>query len=289
MLVSGFTFVRNGTILSYPYIESIKSLCSVCDEVIVAVGPSDDDTLIQIQQIADPKIRIIETTWDEKMTDRGYTYAQQKMIAQFNCTGDWAFYLECDEIIHEKDVTQIRAKMSKYVDQKEVEALVFDYHHFYGTPDYIAISSHWYKRAPRIIRNTIRTWAPDGLFWVVMDKNKKGRYPIAATMDCHLYHYGHVRNISAMTEKSKRVERYWGNSAPTKAHDYGNIDSKILDKFTDTHPRIIQEWLKTSAETSITFNPNYKLTKKDKKYRVLMKLSKLLGGYDFSKKHFKLI
>jgi hypothetical protein len=28
------------------------------------------------------------------MQDRGYVYGQQKMIAQFNCTGDWAFYIE---------------------------------------------------------------------------------------------------------------------------------------------------------------------------------------------------
>lgn len=94
MKVSGFTFLRNGTILGYPYIESLKSLLAVCDEVIVALGNSDDDTLAQVQALNDPKLRIIQTMWNENMQDRGYTYAQQKMIAQFNCTGDWAFYLE---------------------------------------------------------------------------------------------------------------------------------------------------------------------------------------------------
>lgn len=289
MLVSGFTFVRNGTILSYPYIESIKSLCSVCDEVVVAVGHSDDDTLEQIKKIFDPKIRIIETTWNEKMTDRGYTYAQQKMVAQFNCTRDWAFYLECDEIIHEKDVSLIRSQMERHLENKDVEALVFDYYHFYGAPNKIAISSKWYKRAPRIIRNTIRSWAPDGLFWVVMDENKKGRYPKAALMNCHLYHYGHVRKASAMSEKSKRVEKYWGNNAPSETHTYGNIDPKSIITFTGSHPEIIKEWLNESSEKTLEFNQNYKLSKRDKKHRLMMKLSRLLGGYDFSKKHFKLI
>ena len=289
MLISGFTFVRNGTILSYPYIESIKSLCSVCDEVVVAVGNSDDDTLEQIKNIDDPKIKIIETTWNEKMTDRGYTYAQQKMIAQFNCTGDWAFYLECDEIIHENDVSHIRSQMQKYLENKEVEALVFDYYHFYGDPSKIAISSRWYKRAPRIIRNTIRSWAPDGLFWVIMDENKQGRYPRAALMNCHLYHYGHVRKNSAMTEKSKRVEKYWGNNAKIEAHTYGNIDPKSIAQFGGTHPEIISKWLNESAEKNLEFNEKYKLSKRDKKHRLMMKLSNLLGGSDFSKKHFKLI
>lgn len=287
MRVSGFTFVRNGTILGYPYIESIKSLLMVCDEVIVAVGSSDDDTLLQISLIKDAKLRIIETKWNELMADRGYTYAQQKMVAQFNCTGDWAFYLECDEIIHENDISLIRAQMAKYLDNKKVEAIVFDYHHFYGTPTYIANSPRWYKRAPRIIRNTIRTWAPDGLFWVIMDSNKHGRYPNAALATCHIYHYGHVRKISAMNEKNKRVEHYWGK-VPAEFYGYGNIDAKTLNHFRSTHPKIIHDWLVNSAEQEFIINKDYNLTKREKKHRFLMVLSRIFG-WDFSKKHYKLI
>lgn len=288
MKVSGFTFVRNGTILGYPYIESIRSLLSVCDEVVVAVGNSDDDTLKQIQNINDPRLKIIETLWNESMQDRGYTYAQQKMIAQFNCSGDWAFYLECDEIIHEDDIPLIRAQMAKYLADTEVEVLTFDYHHFYGSPDYIAYSPRWYRRAPRIIRNTIRSWAPDGLFWVIMDHNKSGRYPKAANVGCYIYHYGHVRLIGAMNEKGKRVERYWGKT-PGEFVGYGNIDRESLHNFSSSHPAIIQDWLKTSAEKSFTPNPAYALTTRDKRHRVMMLISKLLGGIDFSKKHYHLI
>lgn len=201
MKISGFTFLRNGTSLGYPYIESLRSLLMVCDEIVVVVGQSEDDTLEQVKAIGDSRIRIIETVWNESMRDRGYVYAQQKMIAQFNCTGDWAFYLEGDEIIHEADAPKIRAVMEKYLNDQEVEALVFDYHHFYGCPDMVARSPGWYRRAPRIIRNTIRTWAPDGLFWVVMEKNKKGRYPKAALAGCPIYHYGHVRSSTKMQEK----------------------------------------------------------------------------------------
>ena len=288
MIVSGFTFVRNGTLLGYPYIESIKSLLMVCDEVIVSVGKSDDDTLAKIIAIDDAKLRIIQTTWNESMTDRGYTYAQQKMIAQFNCTGDWAFYLECDEIIHEKDGPLIRAQMAKYLTDLDVDALVFDYYHFYGTPEYIATSPRWYKRAPRIIRNTIRTWAPDGLFWVVMDENKRGRYPQAALVNCHLYHYGHVRLISAMNEKNKRVERYWGKE-PIEFYGYGNVDEKGLSRFTGSHPNTILSWLKTSAEKEMIINKGYTLSSRDKRHRLMMILGKLIGNPDWSKKHYKLV
>ena len=288
MKVSGFTFVRNGTILGYPYIESIKSLLSLCDEVVIAVGNSDDDTLAQITAINDPKLKIIPTIWNESMADRGYVYAQQKMIAQFNCTGDWAFYLEGDEIIHENDIPLIRAQMAKYLDNKEVEALVFDYHHFYGTPDQIAISPRWYRTAPRIIRNTIRTWAPDGLFWVVMDENKRGRYPKAAMLNCYMYHYGHVRSIASMNEKNQRVERYWGKK-PAAFEGYGNVDPQSLKKFTGSHPKIVAKWLANSAEHVFTENPDYAISGRDKKHRLMMVLGKLLGNPDWTKKHYRLV
>ncbi|MDQ5920505.1 MAG: hypothetical protein QG673_561 [Pseudomonadota bacterium] len=288
MKISGFTFVRNGTILGYPFIESIKSLLMLCDEVIVAVGVSEDNTLALVQAINDPRLKIIPTNWNELMTDRGYVYAQQKMIAQFNCSGDWAFYLESDEIIHEQDVPFIRAQLIRYLPDTEVESLVFDYYHFYGSPKYTAQSPRWYRRAPRIIRNTIRSFAPDGLFWIIMDQNKSGRYPRAAAVNCPIYHYGHVRSISSMNEKNKRVEKYWGK-VPGSFDGYGNIDPKTIVPFTRGHPAIMQEWIKNSAEAEFVPNLNYKLSRRDKKHRVMMFLGKLLGNYDWSKKHYKLI
>lgn len=286
MKVSGFTFLRNGTLLGYPYIESLKSLLMVCDEVIVAIGAGEDDTLEQVRAIGDERIRIIETTWNESMRDRGYVYAQQKMIAQFNCTGDWAFYLEGDEVIHEADAPKIRAAMEQHLNNPEIEALVFDYHHFYGTPQLVAKSPAWYRRAPRIIRNTIRSWAPDGLFWVVMHKNKKGRYPRAALTGCPIYHYGHVRSTAKMTEKIRQVSRYW-NHTP-KAHDYSQIDASILQPFNGEHPAIVQNWLHDYAEHTFTADPNYRLSKRERRHRWLSRLEKITSK-DLLKKHFVLV
>lgn len=283
MKVSGFTFLRNGTMLGYPYVESLKSLLMVCDEVVVAIGQSEDDTLERVRAINDPRIRIIETVWNEGMAQRGYVYAQQKMIAQFNCTGDWAFYLEGDEVIHENDVAQIRAVMEKHLDNPNVEAIAFDYHHFYGCPDLVAKSPAWYRQAPRIIRNTIRSWAPDGLFWVVMDKNKKGRYPRAALAGCPIYHYGHVRSAAKMQEKNRQVAKYWSH-AP-KAHDYSQIDATILQRFEGTHPQIAQQWLNEYAEPQFSADPAYRLSSREKRHRFLLVIERLLRR-DLTKKHF---
>ena len=285
MKVSGFTFIRNGNLLNYPFVQSIQSALPVCDEFVVAVGESDDDTLLALQAINNPKLRIIQTTWNEKMADRGFVYGQQKMIAQYNCTGDWAFYLEGDELLHEAELDTLRAAMQLHLDNPKVEALVFDYYHFYGSPEWLATA--WYHQAPRIIRNSIRSIAPDGLFFVVLDKNKKGRYPRAALTGTHIYHYGAVRSVESMNEKNRRVAKYWGGEPAVFTYDQMNPDA--LAKFTGTHPAVIQPWLSSqAAEHHYTPNPNYILTARDKRHRLRMWLEKTLGR-DLMKKHFSLV
>ncbi|HEC83778.1 MAG: glycosyltransferase [Candidatus Parabeggiatoa sp. nov. 2] len=286
MKISGFTFIRNGTLLGYPYIESLRSLLPLCDEVVVAVGAGQDDTLARIAAIGDPKLRVIETIWNESMQDRGYVYAQQKMIAQFNCSGDWAFYLEGDEVLHEEDIASLRATLQRYVDHPNVEALVFDYYHFYGSPTTLAISPGWYRRAVRVIRNSIRSYSPDGLFFVVMDKNKRGRYPYAACAGVPIYHYGHVRAVANMQAKIQQVSRYWGHAPPPFA-GYGNIDPLALGKFSGSHPAVMRNWLAEAAEPSLVLNPNYQLTRRERRHRWMMRLERLFG-WELSKKHYRL-
>lgn len=283
MKVSGFTFIRNGSLLGYPFIESILSALPICDEFIVAVGDSEDDTLERIQAIGSNKIRIIQTQWNEKMQDRGFVYAQQKMIAQYNCTGDWAFYLEGDEVLHEDDLPKIRASMEEHLNNPKVEALAFDYHHFFGSPDWVAISPAWYRQECRIIRNTIRSWAPDGLYFVVMDKNKKGRYPRAALVDAPIYHYGHVRSVEAMRKKNERVGKYWKHDHPL-FNGY-QIDPQALKKFSGNHPKIVKPWLENEAEKKFSPDLNHIPTKREKKHRWAMQIEALLG-WELSKKHF---
>ena len=65
MKVSGFTFIRNAIKYDYPIAEAIKSILPICDEVVVAVGKSDDETLSLVKGI-DPKVRVIDTVWDER-------------------------------------------------------------------------------------------------------------------------------------------------------------------------------------------------------------------------------
>jgi glycosyltransferase involved in cell wall biosynthesis len=284
--ISGFTFIRNGVELGFPFEASIRSLLPLVDEFVVVVGQSNDDTLARVKAIDSPKIRIIETIWNERMADRGFVYAQQKMIAQFACTGDWAFYLEGDELVHEAELAKIRASVDQHHGNAAVEALVFDYFHFYGTPAFVANSPAWYRRECRLIRNTIRSYAPDGQYWLITGDHKKPRNPQAALANAHIYHYGWVRSNEAMQKKLDQVSKFWSHGAPVV--QYSQFDAKVLQPFTGTHPELVKPWLESSAEKSFTIDPGYKLSKREKRHRWLMKLEKAFG-LDFSRKHFKLI
>jgi hypothetical protein len=286
MKISGFTFIRNGTILGYPFIESINSILPICDEFIIAVGPSEDDTLARLKKIKSKKVKIIQTQWNENMKDRGFVYAQQKMIAQFNCTGDWAFYLEGDEVVHQDDLIIIKKAMKKYLNNSKIESLAFDYYHFFGSKDWIAISPAWYRKEARIIKNNLRVWSPDALYFVNMDKNKKGRYPNAISLDVPIYHYGHIRTKASMNNKLKRVGKYWNKKIPDFVQY--EIDPKAIKLFSGNHPKIMKIWLKENAEQVFNPDPNYKITQREKRHRFFSIFEKLLNK-DLTKKHFNSI
>lgn len=285
MKISAFTFIKNGQILGYPFLESIQSILDIVDEFVINVGCSEDDTLSMIKSIENPKIRIIESSWSDSMQNKGYVYGQQKMIAQFNCTGDWSFYIEGDEIYHENDLKQIRKSMEMHLNDPNVEALIFDFYHFYGNTNTILNSPGWYRSEARIIKNSVRSYAPDGLFWLVLDSNKKGRYPKAKHTGVSCYHYGWARNQNQMNLKSKKIQKYWG-----KEHieiDYTQMDQSIFERFIGTHPKIIKHWLSDDNEL-YKADSNFVPTTKQKKHRVMIKIEKLFG-IDLSKKHYKLV
>ncbi len=290
MKVSGFTFLRNGQRLGYPFVPSIRSILPLVDEFVIALGPCDDATESMLREIQDPKIRIIPTQWNEKIRPdysvKGFVYGQQKSVALFNCTGDWAFYLEADEVVHETDVEKIRLAMEKHLDDERVEALAFDYLHFYGNANTIAWSPGWYRSEVRIIRNTIPAWSSEALFFNVLEGHKKARYPRAAGTGATIYHYGWVRSEEQMDMKSAAVLKYWQNRAESKA-DYRQIDPQALRLFQGAHPQVIREWL-PRAEGLFQADPNHRLTSREKKHRRLMWLERTFG-WQFNRKHYRLV
>lgn len=284
MRLSGFTFLRDAERLGYPFEQSIRSILPICDEFVVALGQGGDATRERLVAMQEPKLRIIDTVWNESMRSRGFVYGQQKMIGHYCCNGQWAFYLEGDEVIHEKDLPAISQALDAHTDDPRVEAFAFHYHHFFGSHHWRAIGPGWYRTAVRIIRNTCRAYSPDGLFFAVSDRgNKRLRYPNAVVLDEHIYHYGHVRPARLMREKLATVGKYWNDN-----HDFDRyrIDPRFLQAFSQSHPAVMTDWLRENADDSFEPDASHQTTRRERRLLLKMKLESLFG-LDLSRRHYR--
>ena len=243
MTISGFSFVKNAIKLYYPIVEAITSVLPLVDEFVIACGDSDDGTTDLIRSIGDPKVRIIETVWDPKHFVHGAVNAVQSNIALDSCTGEWCIYLQADEAIHEKYLPVIRERMERYKDVPEVEGLLFDYVHFYGSYDLYQTAHNWYAHEIRVVKNGIgaRSWESAQGFRI------DGRKLRVVSADTEIYHYGWVRPPARMMKKQIALssvhhdkdwveERYHDGEAD---FDFGSL--KTCRRFEGTQPAVMRD------------------------------------------------
>ena len=244
MKISGFTIVRNAIINDYPAVEAITSILPVVDEMVVAVGKSDDDTEGLIRGIGSDKIKIVHSEWDLSQLPGGRVMALEtdKAFAHVAEDSDWAFYIQCDEVVHEQYHGAIRKACEEHLHNSKVKGLVFGYVHFYGTYDYYGDSRRWYKREIRIIRNSkeIQSFRDAQGFRIA------GKRLPSKLIDAKVYHYGWVKNPALMDKKLRTLSTNWMGKSMKERLDkldgvfnYDEFDS--LEKFTGTHPAVMKK------------------------------------------------
>ncbi|MBI9068230.1 MAG: hypothetical protein JEZ09_13130 [Salinivirgaceae bacterium] len=245
MKVTGFSFIRNGLKFDYPIVEAIKSILPLCDEFVVAVGNSEDETYELINNIDKEKIKIIETVWDDSLREGGKVLADEtnKAFQAISDDSDWCFYIQGDEVIHEKYHPAILEGMQKWKDDKNVDGLLFDYSHFYGSYDYVGASLHWYPKEIRVIKNNKSIYSYRDAQGFRKGANQKLNVkPIKA----FVYHYGWVKDPRAMQMKQETFNKLWHddewmekNVVKAEEFDYSVIDA--LELFNGTHPLVMKE------------------------------------------------
>ncbi len=248
MKVTGFTFIRNALKYDYPVVESIRSILPVCDHFIVAVGKSEDDTLNLIWNIDKKKIEIIETIWNDNLREGGYVLAEEtnKALKAVPDDTDWCFYIQGDEVVHEKYLDTIKEGMEKYKNDKNVEGLLFKYLHFYGSYDYIGESYSWYRNEIRVIRNDKKIYSYRDAQGFRKGKDEKLR---VKPLDAYIFHYGWVRDPRALQDKHKSFHKFWHddawvdkNIAKAEEFDYSEIDA--LARYNGSHPKVMESRIK---------------------------------------------
>jgi len=247
MKISGFTFTRNAVEFYFPVKESILSILPVCDEFIVVVGNGWDNTLEVVKSIKSGKIKIIKTIWDESLFDKGKIHAQQSNIALDNCAGDWCFYLQSDEVVHEDDLPIIQEKLKRYKDVLEVEGLLFDYLHFYGDYDHYQWSHRWYKHEIRVVRNGIGARSYSDAQGFRKDNGKKLKVVRA---EAKIFHYGWVRPPDTMKKKMKNFQMHYLGREKVKGKfkdesHFDLMDIERLPVYKETHPKVMEERIKS--------------------------------------------
>ena len=295
MKISGFTFVKNAIKYGYPVVESIQSLLPIVDEMIVCLGDSEDNTNDLIASIISDKIKIIHSVWDKNLREGGKVLAVEtdKAMDAVSPDSDWLFYIQADEVLHEKYYGTIKEAMMKYKDEKKIEGLLFNYNHFYGSYRFIGDGRKWYSKEIRVIKNdkNIRSYK-DAQGFRKVDNSKLS----VKLIDAYIYHYGWVRNPVTMLQKYKDFGQHWvakhehdewaaDLSEKNEAFDYSNIDSVTL--FNGTHPAVMTELVqKEDWKSSVDIKrKNFKNTK----HRLLYFLSQKFGWRPFEYSNYKRI
>lgn len=244
MKVTGFTFIRNAIKLDYPIVEAIQSILPICDEVVVAVGNSEDETLALVKGLGD-KIRIIETVWDDNLREGGKVLAEEtnKVKAAISADTDWCVYIQGDEVMHEDYHANVVAAMKKYQNESKVDGLLFKYHHFYGSYDYIGDAIQWYPKEIRVVKNNPEIYSYRDAQGFRKGHNHKLN---VVEVDAYIHHYGWVKDPKAVQAKMESFNKLWHddewmNENIYQAHQFDYSDIGALWKFQGSHPKVMHK------------------------------------------------
>lgn len=243
IFLSGFTFVRNGVRFDYPFVESLRSLLPLVDELVIVVGKGEDETLARVRELAaaEPKVRVFESVWDDSLRHGGAILAQQTNLAMSHCRGKWGVYLQADEVLHEEDLANIRAAAERAEAMPAVEGLLFDYIHFYGDFFVVNRNPSIYRREVRCVRlgRGIVSWKDAQGFRV--PEGNGFRKPRVIRARARIFHYGWVRPPEVMKEKTVAMDKLYHAEGAGTGDNYRYKRIYGLERFVASHPAVMRE------------------------------------------------
>lgn len=289
MKVTGFSFIKNAVKYQYPVVEALQSILPLCDEIIVAVGNSEDATRDVVSSISPQKIKIIDTVWDDSLRRHGEVLAVEtnKAFKAIENDADWCFYIQGDEVVHEDGYEEIIKAMHQWKNNKEVDGLLFQYRHFYGSFNNIGVSSQWYKKEIRIVRNNKSIYSYRDAQGFRKGNNEKLR---VKPLNAYVHHYGWVRKPDIMFSKQHNLGTFYhGDEVVSQINHAGEFDySKIdaLEKFMGVHPAVMKNRIE-----KVNWKFEHDLSKNQLKPKDRFKniVEKITGRRPFDHNNYKII
>ena len=243
--LSGFTLIKNATVREYPVEAVLRTLRRLCEEVVVNVGASEDDTLERVRSVAEEDgpadVRILRREWPDEFDNHLKELSAESNRALEACRHDWALYLQADELVHEEDVPDLRRTLVRADADERVEGLLFDYLHFHGSPEWVLESRRRYRREVRLVRRSagVRSVRDAQGFRV---GGEGGRLPRVVRSGARIFHYGYVKSREGLDRK-RRLWMRWFGEEPDEDRGMTLHGYRGLRRFEGEHPAAVRPWL----------------------------------------------
>ena len=295
--LSGFTIIRNGVEFDFPFLESFTSALSIVDEFIINIGESSDDTKEKIQKwisalskVDAKKIITFDSHWpldNLELKKGGKILSQQTNLALEKCKSRWCLYLQADEVLHEEDHDEIKKQLEAAEKNNNVEALVFQYIHFYGNYNVVQTSRSSYRREIRIIRNGLGIQSTGD---AQSFRHRDGKKLNAVLTKARIFHYGWVRPQEKMKEKTVFMDSLYRNEVGDGGTGTNYIYKRIigLRPFLASHPEVMLDRVRHAPEFDFKKAP--KVFHLQDTWKVVSAIFEKFTGYrPFEFKNYKLI
>lgn len=197
----GFAIIRNGVKYDYPFVESLKCLNNLCEEVYVAAGDSEDNTNEVLNDLG--FLNIENTVWDPALLKAGGVILSQQTNLILNklrkdkkdVKHAWGLYLQCDEVLHQRQFKKLLTDIW-HAEEHGYDAISLRYFHFWQSHNKIAINKKWYPEEIRVVKldSKVESWGDAQSF-----RNCENVYQ----SDVTVYHYGHIRDEEKYKVKKK--------------------------------------------------------------------------------------
>lgn len=262
--------VSNPITYDFPFVECVKSILSIADEIIIINGDKEffwyeennysnrnnaevDYLLSKFLVNSSDKFKVFHLPWQESFRKNMESIAKSAAISQ--ASKDYVLLLDVDEVIHENDHDKIKQCLELGKDAYSFRTLHFyrDYNH-YKIPN---ADNYWYNHRPKLFKNGLGIW--DGYqSWV---ETNTVNYEVVPTLKTEytadlitwdykpvhsfsmktsitIYHYGYVRDQDKMLVKSNNIEKRYHPEYNNKKEWEWDMNNCV--KYTQSHPKVME-------------------------------------------------
>lgn len=294
MILEGFTYVRNGFKMGYPFIASINSILPMVDKLFVVVGNSEDGTREAIMNLNNEKVIIVDSIWEEEKRENGQMFREQSNIGLERITGDWAIHIQADEVLMESARDEIMKQIEAAEKLDAIDGLLFPFYHFWGDYQHIRNTRATHAFEIRAFKNNrnVRSYKDSQGFRIFNSSKStdKGTKLKVLKIEIPVYHYSYTRNPKLMNKKTNYFNRFWHSNDWLAKHnteldfDFNDVDK--LEIYEGNHPKYMTEVM-VKKDWEFEYAPSK--SNMNLKEKVLYWFEKQFSYRLFENKNYKLI